>query len=56
MLEKEKEKKECCSVSPVILWFDLQQHKSSQLFLVQKNVLSNILKVSRNLMGGSIEN
>ena len=28
------------------------QHKCSQLFLVQKNVLYNILKVSRNLMGG----
>ena len=28
------------------------QHKCSQLFLVQKNVLYNILKVSKNLMGG----
>ena len=37
------------------LTFNKLQQKCSQLFLVQKNVLYNILKVLQNLMGGKHE-
>ena len=37
------------------LTFNKLQQKCSQLFLVQKHVLYNILKVSQNLMGGSVK-
>ena len=37
------------------LTFNLLQQKCSQVFLIEKNVLYNILKVSQNLMGGSVK-
>ena len=37
------------------LTFNKLQQKCFQVFLVQKNVLYNILKVSQNLMGGKCE-
>ena len=37
------------------LTFNKLQQKCSQVFLVQKNVLFNILKVSQNLIGGNCE-
>ena len=38
------------------LTFNKLQQKCFQQFLVQKNVLYNILKVSQNPMGGSVKN
>ena len=43
----------CIVQSFYCLTLNKLQYKCSQLLLVQKNVLYNILKVSRNLMGGN---